>query len=94
MEEVSPYSIDVVFLAQLVIITIYSQCSAVKSTIRNATIRAVQTQTHTHTGVHILHSQKCTCILIFLHVTATLFVITTKEYSTIFTSCSGNSKHN
>lgn len=48
MEEVSPYSVDVVFLVQLVIITIYSPCSAVKSTIRNATIRAVQTQTHTH----------------------------------------------
>lgn len=50
MEEVSPYSVDVVFLAQLVIITVYSQCSAVKSTIRNATIRAVDT--HTCTGVH------------------------------------------
>lgn len=46
MEEVSPYSVDVVFLAQLVIITIYSPCSAVKSTIRNATMRAVEAQTH------------------------------------------------
>ena len=59
MEEVSPYSVDVVFLAQLVIITIYSPCSAVKRTIRNATIRAVQTHTHTHThthtGVHSAH---------------------------------------
>lgn len=49
MEEVEPYSIDVVFLAQLAIITIYSPCSAVKCTIRNATIRAAQTETHTHT---------------------------------------------
>lgn len=49
MEEVSPYSMDVVFLAQLVIITIYSPCSAVKGTIRNATIRAVHLQTYTHT---------------------------------------------
>lgn len=31
MEEVSPYSVDAVFLAQLVIITIYSPCSAVKA---------------------------------------------------------------
>lgn len=52
MEEVSPYSVDVVFLAQLVIITIYSPCSAVKSTIRNATIRALQTLTHIHTCTH------------------------------------------
>lgn len=37
MEEVSPYSTDVVFLAQLVIITAYSACAAVNTTIRNAT---------------------------------------------------------
>lgn len=53
MEEVSPYSVDVVFLAQLVIITIYSPCSAVKGTIRNATIRAAPTQTHTHTPTQV-----------------------------------------
>lgn len=53
MEEVSPYSVDVVFLAQLVIITIYSACSAVKSAIRNATIRAIQApaRAHTYTGI-------------------------------------------
>lgn len=39
MEKVSPYSTDVVFLAQLVIITAYSQCAAVNTTIRNATMR-------------------------------------------------------
>lgn len=44
MEEVSPYSVNVVFLAQLVIITIYSQCAAVKSTIRKATTRAAHTR--------------------------------------------------
>lgn len=38
MEEVSPYSTDVVFLAQLVIITAYSLCSVVNTTIKNATI--------------------------------------------------------
>lgn len=38
MEVVSPYSTRVVFLAQLVIITAYSLCAAVNTTIRNATI--------------------------------------------------------
>lgn len=52
MEEVSPYSRDVVFLARLPIITIYSPCSAVQTTIRNATVRDVQPHAHTHTGVH------------------------------------------
>lgn len=56
MEEVSPYSMDVVFLAQLVIITIYSPCSEVKCTISNATIRAPQTETHTHLYRDTLHS--------------------------------------
>lgn len=37
MQEGSPYSTDVVFLAQLVIITAYSACAAVNTTIRNAT---------------------------------------------------------
>lgn len=57
MEEVSPYSTDVVFLAQLVIITVDSPCSAVKCIISDATVRAVHTErahlTHTHTRVNI-----------------------------------------
>lgn len=48
MEEVSPYSVEAVFLVQLVIITVYSPCAAVKRTIRIATIRDENTPTHTH----------------------------------------------
>lgn len=51
MEEVSPYSADVVFLAQLVIITAYSPCSAVNTTIRNATIGDVFSLPLTHVCV-------------------------------------------
>lgn len=68
MEEVSPYSMDVVFLAQLLIITIYSPCSAVKSPIRNATIRAVQTQTYIY--IHS-HRRRCTHTL-YMHVDSSL----------------------
>lgn len=65
MEEVSPYSVDVVFLAQLVIITIYSPCSAVNTTIRNATIRDVQADTykHTHRQVYTYSTHK-----IYMHI--------------------------
>lgn len=65
MEEVSPYSRDVVFLAQLAIITIYSPCSAVQTTIRNATVRDVLAHAHTHTHAGV-HSQNM-CVNINIH---------------------------
>lgn len=43
MEEVSPYSVDEVFLAQLVIIISIHHVLQLKTTIKNATIREVST---------------------------------------------------
>lgn len=56
MEEVSPYSVDVVFLAQLMIITIYSPCSAVKSTIRKCHHQSsADTNTYTQVFTYSTH---------------------------------------
>lgn len=70
MEEVSPYSTDVVFLAQLVIITAYSPCVAVNTTIRNAAIWGVLSlslpppslspATPQHTFMYIFQKSMCT----------------------------------